>query len=155
MYGYPQNPLAGISQVGSQLSQIAMSPLNRWQQASIAHKLIAIGAGAGLAYYLHKRGMDDLAVAGAGLAAAYGASIVMHYPAVSSGASPVAANGSASAALPPPSVDGMVANARAALGASYSGLPAARPARQGQPVVTAAGVFNQPRHGSSKWDGLG
>lgn len=155
MYGYPQNPLAGLSQVGSQLSQIAMSPLQRWQQASLMHKIVALGAGAGLAYYLHKKGVEDLAVAGAGLATAYGASMVMHYPSMSRGVPTAAANGVASSALPPPSVDGMVANARAALGASFVGLPAARPSRQGQPVVTAAGVVTQPQPGSSKWDSLG
>jgi hypothetical protein len=157
-YAQAPNPLAGIAQMGSQLTQVAMSPLQRWQQATFAHKIVALGAGAGLAYYLHKRGMADLAVAGAGLAAAYGTSMVMHYPAVSQGA-PAAAAAAAAPALPAPNVNGMAAYARQALGGGS--LPAA-PAQGGgvvtrpQPAPQAMGAMPGVRKTDpSRWEGLG
>jgi hypothetical protein len=161
MYGQAPNPLAGIAQLGTQLTSIAMSPLQRWQQASFTHKIVAVGAGAGLAYYLHKKGMADIAVAGAGLAAAYGTSMVMHYPAVSQGVPAMPAANAAVPALPAPNVDGMAHYARQALGGGA--LPAPQPAAQGGGVVTRSAPAPSPmgampaprRNDPSKWDGLG
>jgi hypothetical protein len=160
MYGQPPNPLAGIAQLGTQLTRIAMSPLQRWQQTSFTHKIVAVGAGAGLAYYLHKKGMADLAVAGAGLAAAYGTSMVMHYPTVSQGVPAAAASAGAAPALPAPNVEGMAAYARQALGGGA--LPAPAPAARGGGVVTrpqpsppAMGAVPGVRQPDpSRWEGL-
>jgi hypothetical protein len=161
MYAQAPNPLAGIAQLGSQITQLAMSPLQRWQQATFTHKIVAVGAGAGLAYYLHKKGMADLAVAGAGLAAAYGTSMVMHYPAVTQGVpAPAGANGAAPA-LPAPNVEGMAHYARQAMGGGA--LPAPAPAAQHGGVVTKAPaapramgpVPSSRRSDPSRWDGLG
>lgn len=161
MYG--PNPLAGLAQLGTQLTQVAMSPLQRWQQATFTHKIIAVGAGAGLAYYLHKKGMADLAIAGAGAAAAYGASMVMHYPAVSQGL-PAPAAAAAAPALPAANVNGMAAYARQALGGGS--LPAAPTAGGGvvtRPVPAPAQAQAQAmgaapsvrRPDPSRWEGLG
>ena len=82
------NPLAAISGLSGLMglsgviSDVAKAPITRWGQSSLLHKLAAAGAGAGLAYYLHTRGMADSAVAVAGIGGAYVASMLMHYPMV-------------------------------------------------------------------------
>lgn len=72
-------PMAGM---GSGLTEVLRAPISRWNQSSTMHKVIAAGAGAGLAYYLHQKGMADAAVAVAGVAGAYAASMALHYPAM-------------------------------------------------------------------------
>lgn len=65
--------------------QWLLSPLHRWHLASPAHKLTALAAGAGVAYYTHTRKeWEPWKVAVAGVGAAYGTSLILHT--VSSGA---------------------------------------------------------------------
>ena len=76
------SPMAALAGLGGTLTNVVMSPVRRWNQSSTMHKIIALSAGAGIAYYLHKKEYADLPVAAAGLAAAWGTSALMHYPAV-------------------------------------------------------------------------
>jgi hypothetical protein len=77
--GNPQMAALGaLGALGGTLRNLAMSPVRRWGQATMTHKIIAAGAGAGLAYYLHKKGMADVAVAVVGLGGAYATSMLMH-----------------------------------------------------------------------------
>lgn len=135
MYGQ-QPPTMALAQLGGQLQSLALSPVQRWQQASLTHKVIAVAAGAGMAWWLHKKGMDDLAVAAAGLGAAYGASALMHYPQVMTSAPTAAAAPVSPQALPAAQVNNMAARAQAALTGATATLPAAPV--QNQPVSAAA-----------------
>jgi hypothetical protein len=98
------------------LTDVAKAPITRWRQSSTTHKVLAAGAGAGLAYYLHKRGMANAAVAVAGVAGAYAVSMVMHYPTVAQAPQNGAAlpNGQTVAgALPPAQMQAMNQQAQA------------------------------------------
>ena len=104
----PLAALAGISGLSGLFGDIVKAPITRWNQSSIIHKIVAAGAGAGLAYYLHTRGMADAAVAVAGVGGAYVASMVMHYPTMARQvAMGVPANGQGTQALPPAQVAAM------------------------------------------------
>jgi hypothetical protein len=100
--------LSGLSGLSGLFGDIAKAPITRWNQSSMIHKVVAAGAGAGLAYYLHTRGMADAAVAVAGVGGAYVASMMMHYPTMARQvAMGVPANGQAVQALPPAQVAAM------------------------------------------------
>jgi hypothetical protein len=164
--GNPQMAALGaLGALGGTLRELAMSPVRRWGQASIMHKVIAAGAGAGLAYYLHKRGMHDVAVAVIGLGGAYAASAVMHYPEVArstaNGALP--ATQPVSGALPPAQVQSMAAQAQNVMnnaGALAPAAPGGAQPQEQQPTVIGA-TPPQPQAqaaapmGSSKWALLG
>lgn len=65
--------------MSSPLVQWLMAPLNRWHLASPLHKLLALGAGAGVAYYVRTRkDWTPAKTAMAGVGAAYGASLLIH-----------------------------------------------------------------------------
>jgi len=85
--------------------------------------MIAAGAGAGLAYYLHKKGMADVAVAVAGIGGAYATSMVMHSRQVVQQATNGAAlpNGQVVGALPPAQIESMVAQANAVMNGGSGG----------------------------------
>lgn len=139
-----QNPAAALAQVGNQLQRLASSPIRRWQQTSVTHKAFAIAAGAGMAWWLHKKGMDDLAVAAAAVGAAYGTSAIMHYPAVMQTTGQPQQAVMNPQALPPAHVNGMAARAQSALQAGNGALPAPAAKTPAQPqVVTTGGVVNQ------------
>lgn len=176
--GNPQMAALGaLGALGGTLRELAMAPVRRWGQSSISHKVIAAGAGAGLAYYLHTRGMADVAVAVVGLGGAYATSALMHsrqvVPAVNGSAlssAPVAG------ALPPGQVQNMAEQAAAVMGngngsngmsgSKWGSLASAAPpaapvgappAPQKQQVVGAApAVVGAPKaSGGGKWDILG
>lgn len=154
--GNPLAALAGLSGLSGLFGDIAKAPITRWNQSSVVHKVVAAGAGAGLAYYLHTRGMADAAVAVAGVAGAYAASMVMHYPTMARQvAMGVPANGQAVQALPPAQVAAMsgVAQQMMAQGlGAYHPVPSGPPAA---PVQRAPGAPVQPqqpmRQPSGKW----
>lgn len=79
-YAATQPMMAGMS---GTLTEVVKAPISRWNQSSTIHKMLVAGAGAGLAYYLHQKGMADAAVAVAGVAGAYATSMALHYPVVS------------------------------------------------------------------------
>jgi len=113
-------PMAGL---GAGLTEILRAPISRWNQSSTMHKVIAAGAGAGLAYYLHQKGMADAAVAVAGVAGAYATSVVLHYPSMAQQPAPVA-NG-APALLPAPAATATANGAQQPLSAAPSVPPPA------------------------------
>jgi hypothetical protein len=137
--------LSGLSGLSGLFGDIAKAPITRWNQSSIVHKVVAAGAGAGLAYYLHTRGMADAAVAVAGVGGAYVASMMMHYPTMARQvAMGVPANGQATQALPPAQVAAMngIAQQMMAQGmGSYAAVPM-RPTAA--PVQGAPGMPVQP-----------
>jgi hypothetical protein len=116
--------MMGMGGLG-QLQHLLLSPLTRFAQASLIHKLLAAAAGGGLAYYLHKKGLSDTTVALAALAGAYGASMAMNYPSVAGGMPGVMPAGQALGA-----------------GMGYAMLPAANQAQvaQASRVLTSMGV---------------
>jgi hypothetical protein len=118
-----QAPTVALAQFGGQMQRLAMSPIQRWQQASLMHKVIAAAAGAGMAWWLHNKGMDDLAVAAAALGTAYGTSALMHYPAVSQAAPAPQQAVMHPQALPAAQVNSMAARAQAALTSAPAALP--------------------------------
>jgi hypothetical protein len=137
------------------LSTLALAPLQRWAQTPLMHKVVMAGAGAGVAYYLHKKGMADAAVAAGGVGAAYGASMLMHAPALMG---PVPNGAQAAApALPPAQVNGMVQRAQAALSQGVAqGAAAAMSNGAQQPATTSAPLAAAPPpNPSSPWAGLG
>jgi hypothetical protein len=129
-YAAQPMPMAGM---GSGLTEIVKAPISRWNQSSTMHKILSAGAGAGLAYYLHQKGMADAAVAVAGIAGAYATSMALHYPAV---------------AQQPALVSQPVANG---LLPAANGAP---PANQAQQPLSAAPSIPPPAAGS-KWAMLG
>jgi len=65
--------------VGSSLIPWLFAPLSRWHLASPVHKLVAVAAGAGVAYYVHtKRGWAPWQVTAAGVGTAYTTSLALH-----------------------------------------------------------------------------
>lgn len=116
----PLAALAGLSGLSGVLNDVAKAPIARWNQSSILHKVIAAGAGAGLAYYLHTKGMADGAVAVAGVAGAYATSMLMHYPAVARQAM-AGAGAPGAQALPPAQVAAMNQTAQQMLGQGLAG----------------------------------
>lgn len=140
MYAQQQQPTMALAQLGGQLQSLALSPIQRWQQASLTHKVLAVAAGAGMAWWLHNKGMDDLAVAAAGVGAAYGASALMHYPQVMTAAPVAGAAPVSPQALPAAQVNGMAARAQAALTSGTAPLPAppAQPQPASQPAPAAS-----------------
>jgi len=128
-FGNPLAALAGLPGLSGVLSEVAKAPIARWNQSSMFHKLVAAGAGAGLAYYLHTKGMADAAVAVAGVAGAYATSMLLHYPTV---ARQVVNGGTGSAAttaqaLPPAQVAAMNQMAQQMMGQGLAGgVPAQR-----------------------------
>lgn len=151
--GNPLAALSGLSGLSGLFGDIAKAPITRWNQSSILHKIVAAGAGAGLAYYLHTRGMADTAVAVAGVGGAYVASMVMHYPTMARQvAMGVPSNGQGVQALPPAQVAAMngVAQQMMAQGlGAYQSVPQAAP-RQRAPGVPAQPGVAQPQSGG-KW----
>ena len=173
--------LGALGALGGSLRELAMAPVKRWSQTTVFHKILAAGAGAGLAYYLHKRGMTDVAVAVVGLGGAYTASAIMHYPQVmQNGGGSMLGNGQGiSGMLPAGRVNDMVAQAQAVMnGNSTSGgivaggaLAFAAPVggqqqqqqqqqQQPQPQVVIGGQQQQQSMGAapranSKWSALG
>lgn len=130
-YAAQPMPMAGM---GGGLTEVLRAPISRWSQASPIHKILSAGAGAGLAYYLHQKGMADAAVAVAGVAGAYATSVALHYPVVSQ----------QPAALPPqqPVANGALPPANGATSAN-----------QAQPLSAAPSV--PPPAPGSKWAMLG
>ena len=153
MYGTPMAGLAGLAQT---FSQLVSAPVQRFGQSTTIHKLIAVGAGAGTAYYLHKQGLADVTVAAAGIGAAYATSMVMHYPTVAGGQLP-AANGAAAAApaLPPAADAQAEAMAQQAANALGMGQMPRRVRRKAGTRVRAAVAAPDPMPpASSKWAAL-
>jgi len=183
--GNPQMAALGaLGALGGTLRDLAMSPVRRWGQASFTHKIIAAGAGAGLAYYLHKKGMADVAVAVVGLGGAYATSMLMHSREVVQAPANGAAlpNGQqAAGALPAAQVQDMAAQAAAVMngqgngasngmGGQWGALAApqgaaaapvgAPPQPAPQPRAVGAPPAPAPRQpssggGGSKWAALG
>jgi len=163
--GNPQMAALGaLGALGGTLRELAMSPVRRWGQASVMHKIIAAGAGAGLAYYLHKRGMHDVAVAAVGLGGAYAASALMHYPDVTRATGNGAALPGAqpAGALPAAQVQDMAAQAQSVMNNTGSLTAAAAAPQQQGGVIGAAAPQPQAQAtvpglsgGSSKWAMLG
>lgn len=142
--------LSGLAGLSGVLSDVAKAPITRWGQSSLLHKIAAAGAGAGLAYYLHSRGMADPAVAVAGIGGAYVTSMLLHYPTVARQAtSGVPANGQAMGSLPQGQLAAMN---RVAQNMFARGMPA-MPAT-GQVPAAPAGRAPMPMQGASggKWD---
>ena len=111
--------------------------------------------GAGTAYYLHKQGMADVAVAAAGIGAAYATSMVMHYPTVAGGQLPAANGAAAAPALPPAAdaqADAMAQQAANALGMGQ--MPRRVRRKAGAPVRAAAAAPDPMPPASSKWAAL-
>jgi hypothetical protein len=148
MYG---NPMAGLAGLAQTLSQLVSSPVQRFGQSTTIHKVIAVGAGAGTAYYLHKKGMADAAVAAAGIGAAYATSMAMHYPQVAA-QPPAVAAGAAPPALPAPNAQ---ADAMAQQAANVLGMGTAprRRVRKGRARAAAAAPDPMPP-ASGKWAAL-
>jgi len=122
--GNPQMAALGaLGALGGSLRNMVMAPVSNWSQASLTHKIIAAGAGAGLAYYLHQRGMADVAVAAAGIGGAYATSMLMHYrqnmAAQANGG--ILPNGQPAAALSPAHVQDMAAQAAAVMNSAGNG----------------------------------
>jgi len=169
--GNPQMAALGaLGALGGPLRELAMAPVRRWSQTSLFHKVIAAGAGAGLAYYLHTKGMADAAVAVAGLGGAYVTSAIMHYPkVVQNGGSVLGSGQPVSGMLPAAHVENMVAQAYAVMNGGAAGAgqtsggalaPAgAVPASAQQQTVIGAQTQQQPMGGApnpnSKWAALG
>jgi hypothetical protein len=156
---YQQQPmagLAGLAGLAQTFSQLVSAPVQRFGQSTTVHKLIAVGAGAGTAYYLHKQGLADVTVAAAGIGAAYATSMVMHYPSVA-GAQLPAANAAAPPALPAPGAnpqaDAMAEQAANVLGMGQ--VPRRRRRRNpGTPVRAAATAPDPMPPASGKWAAL-
>jgi hypothetical protein len=146
MYG---NPMAGLAGLAQTLSQLVSAPVQRFGQSTTIHKVIAVGAGAGTAYYLHKKGLADAAVAAAGIGAAYATSMVMHYPQVAGAQVPAVANG-AVPALPAPQADAMAEQAATVLG---MGAAPRRRVRRARARAAAAAPDPMPP-ASGKWAAL-
>lgn len=182
--GNPQMAALGaLGALGGTLRDLAMSPVRRWGQASVTHKIIAAGAGAGLAYFLHKKGMADAAVAVAGLGGAYATSMMMHSREIVGTPANGAAlpNGQqAAGALPAAQVQNMAAQAQAVMNGQSNGSSngmsgqwgalgpvknnasqpvGAPPASAPQPQPVGAPKAPAPRQsaagGGSKWAALG
>lgn len=133
----------------SGIQQWLVSPLTRWGQTSMMHKLAAAGAAVGLGYYLHDKGMSDTTVGLAALGAAYGASMLMHYPAMA-GQMGMAMPGSMTPMLPAaPNVGPMAARASRSL-ASRGVRPTAMPPGLPQPQPAM-----QQQAASGQWAALG
>jgi len=156
--GNPLAMLSGVSGLPDTIKNVAKAPLERWNQSSTTHKVVAASAGVALAYYLRKKGMADAAVAVAGVAAAYGTSMVLHVPSVTRGVPAQAAG-----ALPPAQVAAMNQQAQAAMnnqsaGADLSGAlgaPSHVPGTAG-PIPMANGNGNAaqsapPVNATGKW----
>jgi hypothetical protein len=136
------------------LSALALAPMQRWSQTPVMHKLIMAGAGAGVAYYLHKRGLTDATVAVGGIGAAYGASMLMHAPAIVG--APMQSNGAPVLALPPAQVNGMIERAQAALSQGQASVPASNVNTVSQSTAAPlAAAPSPPPDPSSPWAGLG
>lgn len=143
----PLAALAGLSGLSGVLNDVAKAPITRWNQSSMLHKIIAAGAGAGLAYYLHTKGMADGAVAVAGVAGAYATSMLMHYPAVARQAM-AGAGAPGAQALPPAQVAAMNQVAQQMLGQGLAGgLPPQPPrATRGPQMPGAMPIPGAPVH---------
>ncbi|MHC4119761.1 MAG: hypothetical protein ACYSWO_19865 [Planctomycetota bacterium] len=164
--GNPQMAALGaLGALGGSLRDMAMSPVRNWSQASLSHKIIAAGAGAGLAYYLHKRGMGDATVAALGVGGAYATSVLMHSRQMVSQDPGALANGQAAGVLPSSQVQDMAAQANAVMNGSggangqWSALgPSSGAVAPQQPPVTAP-VPPAPTAntgvGGSQWAALG
>lgn len=165
--------LGALGALGGSLRELAMAPVRRWGQAGFMHKVLAAGAGAGLAYYLHKKGMADVGVIAVGLGGAYAASALMHYPRVMQNSAAALPSGQPVAgALPPGQVSNMAAqaqavmNGRAATGGATGGgalAPSGGGAVQNQ-QQTVIGASEQTQQaqassesmaGGSRWAALG
>lgn len=140
--------LAGLSGLSGMLTDVAKAPITRWRQSSTTHKVIAAGAGAGLAYFLHKKGMANAAVAVAGVAGAYAVSMVMHYPNVAQAPPNGAAlpNGQTVAgALPPAQMQAMNQQAQAMMnGGALPNGNGAPPPNGGAPAMSG-GIVAAPQ----------
>lgn len=145
--GNPQMAALGaLGALGGSLRELAMAPVRRWGQAGLFHKVLAAGAGAGLAYYLHKRGMADAAVAVVGLGGAYAASALMHYPKVMQNGGAALVNGQPVAgALPAAHVDNMVAQAQAVMNGNGTNGGTLAPAGSAPVNPPANGVAGFPQ----------
>lgn len=150
--GNPLAALAGLSGLAGMsgvLNDLAKAPITKWSQAGLLHKVIAAGAGAGLAYYLHTRGMADTAVAVAGVGGAYVTSMVLHYPSIARQTAGAPANGAGVQALPPAQVAAMNGIAQQMMGQGLAGVP--QNVSQGRYVAQPQRQAI-PRSGGSKWD---
>ena len=139
--GNPQMAALGaLGALGGTLRDLAMAPVRRWGQASTTHKIIAAGAGAGLAYYLHKKGMADVAVALLGVGGAYATSALMHSRQVASNGANGAAltTAPAAGALPPAQVQNMAAEAAAVMNNGSNGSNGMSGSRWGSLAPAAA-----------------
>lgn len=179
--GNPQMAALGaLGALGGSLRDLAMAPVRNWGQASISHKIIAAGAGAGLAYYFYQKGMSDIAVAALGVGGAYATSVLMHSRQMMGDQANGAQlpNGQTAGALPAGQVQNMAAQANAVINGSGNGAsgngqwsalgpaenipapPAGASApqapQQAPPVgAPAAGQSAMTGVGSSKWSALG
>lgn len=136
---YAAQPMPMMPGMSGVLAEVLKAPISRWNQSSTIHKVLAAGAGAGLAYFLHQKGMADPAVAVAGIAGAYATSMALHYPTMAQ----------QPAALQPPQPAAAITG----------GLPAAATAAQEQPVsgmmAAPAAPSAPPPAPGSKWALLG
>lgn len=173
--GNPQMAALGaLGALGGSLRDMAMAPVRNWSQASLSHKIIAAGAGAGLAYYFHKRGMGDVAVAALGVGGAYATSMLMHSrQMMNDPTNGPLANGQTAGSLPAAQVQDMAAQANAvingagngagngqwsALGPASNGVAPQQPQAPQQPPVAAPapqGPSSMTGVGGSKWSALG
>jgi len=154
------NPLAGalgqlsnIAGLSGIVTDLAKAPVQRWNQASGTHKIISVAAGAGIAYYLHSRGMANAAVAVAGVGAAYATSMIMHFPSVRQ--TPTTGQGGATAgALPPGQMEAMNQQAQAVMGMGRSSAPQGGSIAPAAAPTVSAGAQNIPAARSGRWDVL-
>ena len=172
--GNPQMAALGaLGALGGSLRDLAMSPVRNWGQTSLSHKIIAAGAGAGLAYYLHKQGMADVAVAAAGIGGAYATSMLMHYRQTMENQAngTLLANGQVAGALPAAQVQEMAAQADAIINGSGNGVgkwsalgptvnnpasPVSSPPQSpGQSAMVGAPASAKTGVGGSQWAALG
>jgi hypothetical protein len=139
--GNPLAALAGLSGLSGLFGDIVKAPIARWNQSSIVHKVVAAGAGAGLAYYLHTRGMADAAVAVAGVGGAYVASMMMHYPSMARQvAMGVPSNGQGVQALPPAQVAAMSGVAQQMMAQGLGAYQAVPMSPRSAPMQRAPGM---------------
>jgi hypothetical protein len=143
------NPMTALVGLSGMFQQLAVSPIKKWQQTSILHQIAAVGAGAGMAYYLHKKGVEDMVVAAAGLGTAYGTSMLMHYPGVVQEAGLLGQGAGQPNALPAGQSEDMAQQAESVLqGDGVFSSPIKKTASNRVPIKRAVG-------GQDRWALLG
>jgi len=138
------NTVDALSGLSESLGRLALSPIQRWRDATPIHKLLALGAAAGSAYYFHSKGADEKTVALTAVGAAYGASLLLHYPSV------MGPQGQAQAGpvvVPPQQLESMAAHATGALRQAQAQSSA-------QPGPGGLGPLSPSLGSLGEWDGL-